>query len=94
MEEIVDVGEAEPEWAHKGAAVLVVALADGGERGVGGLPEPFGEREGVEALRRRSNVDPVSSAPLYLRAQTSWSVGLDDGVEVPAVGGEHIEGVK
>jgi len=33
VEEVVDVGEAEPEAEHEVAAVLVVALADGGEVG-------------------------------------------------------------
>ena len=53
MEEVVDVGEAEPEREHQRLAVLVVALADGREGGVRGLPETFREGESVEAVRRR-----------------------------------------
>ena len=52
MEEVVDVGEAEPERAHQRLAVLVVALPDGREGWVRGLPEAFWEGEGVEALGR------------------------------------------
>lgn len=46
VEEVVNVGEAEPEAEHEVAAVLVVALADGGEVRVGVLPLPGGEGEG------------------------------------------------
>ncbi len=50
VEQVVDVGEAEPELAHEGAAVFVVALAKVGQNWAGGLPEAFGEREGIEAF--------------------------------------------
>ena len=43
MEQVVDVGEAEPEALHQGAAVFVVALAECCKSWVGGLPETLRE---------------------------------------------------
>ena len=41
----------EPEGLHQCLAVRVVALTQNRETGVGGLPEPGGEGEGVEDLQ-------------------------------------------
>jgi hypothetical protein len=50
VEEVVNVGEAEPEAEHEVAAVLVVALADSGQIRVGVLPLTGWEREGFETV--------------------------------------------
>lgn len=53
VEQVVDVSEAEPEALHQGAAVFVVALAEGYKVWVSGLPETLREREIIETLGRR-----------------------------------------
>ena len=50
VEEIVDLGQAEPEGLHQLLAMRVVALAGPREAGVSGLPEPCGEGEGIETI--------------------------------------------
>jgi hypothetical protein len=52
VEEVIDVGEAEPEAQHEIAAKLVVALADGGEFRVPLLPLTGGKGEVLEAVGR------------------------------------------
>lgn len=53
MEEVVDIGQTEPEMKHKAAAVFMIALAEVREDWIGGLPEAFREGEGVEAFGGR-----------------------------------------
>ena len=50
VEEIVDVGETQPERAHEAPPVFVVLLADDGQAGVGRLPQVAGEGEVHKAL--------------------------------------------
>ena len=50
MEEVVDLGQAEPEGLHQLLAVRVVALAEFREARVGGVPKSGGKGEGVEAI--------------------------------------------
>ena len=90
MEEVVDVGQAKPELAHKGAAVFVVALADVRQSGIGGLPQPLGEGEGVEAIGWRVAQILFQRAAVFA-CPNLVQRGLDDGVEVPAVCGENVE---
>ena len=93
VEEVVDVGEAEPEAEHEVAAVLVVALADGGEFRVGLLPLPGGEGEGFEAVRG-GVAEPGFQRTAVFAGPDFVEGGLDDGVVIPAVGGEDVEGVS
>ena len=92
VKQVVDVGQAEPELAHEGAAVFVVVLAEVGQRRVGGLPETFGEGEGVEAFRWRVAQPGFQRAAVFARPDFMQG-GLDDGVEVVAVGGEDVKGI-
>ena len=87
VEEVVDVGEAEPEAEHEVAAVLVVALADGGKVRVGVLPLPGGEGEGVETLRW-GVAEVLFQRAAVFACPDFVGGGLDDGVVIPAVGGE------
>jgi len=92
VEEVVNVGEAEPEAEHEVAAVLVVALAHGDEFRVGLLPLPGGEGEGVEALRR-GVAESGFQCPAVFACPDFVDGGLDDGVVIPAVGGEDVSSV-
>ncbi len=92
MEEVVDVGEAEPEAEHQFAAVFVVGFANGGEVRVGVLPLSGGEGEGVEALRWGVAEVLFQCAAVFSRPDFV-DRGLHDGVVVPPVGGEDFEGV-
>ena len=93
MEEVVNLGQAEPEGLHQRLAARVVTLAQFGKAGIGGLPEPRGEDESDEAvgggvaeiLFQRA---AVPAGPNLVKG------GLDYGEKVPAVGSEHIEGVS
>lgn len=50
VEEVVGVGEADPEVEHELSAVFVIGGAKGGEGRVGGGPESVRESEGAEAV--------------------------------------------
>ena len=67
--------------------MFVVAFADEGEVGVWHLPLPGGEGEGVEALR--GGIAEVLFQRTAVFARPDFMDGrLDDGVVIPAVGGE------
>ena len=51
VEEVIDLGQPEPQGQHPLLAVCVVALAKFREAGVGGLPELDWESEGIKTLR-------------------------------------------
>ena len=70
----------------------VVALPDFSEDGVGDSPELRREYEGVEALRRRV-AEVLFQRAAVLAGPNLVESGLHHGEEVPAVGGEHVEGV-
>lgn len=90
VEEVVDVGEAEPEAEHEVAAVLVVALADGGEVRVGVLPLPGGEGEVFEAVRR-GVAKPCFQCTAVFACPDFVDRGLDNGIVVPAVVSEDVQ---
>ena len=50
VEEVVDVGQAEPQMQHQLAPVLVVLCANGGQIRLRHLPEVGREGEGFEAI--------------------------------------------
>ena len=52
MEEVVDVGEAEPKLAHEAAAMFVVVLAGCRQVWIGVLPEPLRKGKGVKTFGR------------------------------------------
>lgn len=90
VEEVVDVGEAEPEAEHQFAAVFVVGFADGSEVRVGVLPLPGGEGEGLEAVGR-GIAESGFQCPAIFPRPDFVDRRLDNGVMVPAVGGEDFK---
>ena len=89
VEEVVDVGEAEPEREHQGLTVLVVTFADSCQ---GGFASARGLRKGerLEAIRRRVAQSRFKRAAVFA-CPDFVQRGLHDGVEIPAVSGENVE---
>ena len=71
----------------------MVALADVRQRWVGGLPQLLGEGEGVETVGRRV-AQPGFQRPAVFARPDLMQVGLDDGVEVPAVSSKNFESLR
>ena len=90
MEEIVDVGEAEPELEHETAAMFVVVLAGFSQVRVGGLPEPLRKGEGFKTIRW-GIAEPCFQRPAVLACPDLVQGGLDYGEEIPTIGGEDVE---
>ena len=93
VEKVVGFGQAEPEGLHQCLTMRVVALPKFGDVGVGGLPEPGGESEGVEALRGRV-AEILFQRTAVLASPDLVKGGLGHGEKVPAVGGKYVEGVS
>jgi hypothetical protein len=92
VEEVVDVGETEPEQLHEGLTLLMVALTDLRQNGVCRLPKCLREGEGFEAIRWGIAKSGFESAAVF-PCPDFMQCGLYNGVKVPPVGGEDVQSV-
>ena len=92
MEEVIDLGQAEPKRVHQRLAMRVIALTQLRKAGIGSLPEPNGKGEGVEALGG-GVAEALCHRAAVLTGPNLVEGGLDHGEKVPAVGSKYVEGV-